>query len=182
MLLAALLVAAAASAEDNGSHIASAEIVSSEEGYTLNADFAFDLGPKLADALDHGVSLHFVAELRIERPRWYWFDKVVVDRRLEYRLSYHAITRGYRLSAGSLHQSFGRLEEALRTMQHIRNWRIAPAGALTAGVSHEVALRFRHDATQLPKPFQLSAVASGEWDVDTGWVEWTFLPGMTVLP
>ncbi|MDR2031968.1 MAG: DUF4390 domain-containing protein [Azoarcus sp.] len=180
MLLAALLVAAAASAEDNGSHVASAEIVSSDEGYTLNADFAFDLGPRLADALDHGVSLHFVAELRIERPRWYWFDKVVVDHRFEYRLSYHAITRSYRLSAGSLHQSFDRLEEAVRTMQHIRNWRVAPAGVLTAGVSHEAALRFRHDTKQLPKPFQLSAVANGEWNVDTGWVEWTFLPA--VLP
>ncbi|MDR1855162.1 MAG: DUF4390 domain-containing protein [Azoarcus sp.] len=170
----AMLLSFSAYAADG--RITYAEIVASEEGYVLNADFDFELNSKLTDALSHGVALHFVAELHVERPRWYWLDKVVADRRLEYRLAYHAITRSYRLSIGNLHQSFDSLEEAVRTMQHIRNWFVASASDLVPGVSHDVELRFFHDTTQLPKLFQLSAVTNGRWTVDTDWLEWTFLP------
>jgi hypothetical protein len=171
-LLAACVPAIAAA--DN--RITHAEIVYTEDGHVLNADFELDLNPLLTDALDHGVALHFVIEIRIERPRWYWFDMAVSERRLEYRLTYHALTRSYRLSTGSLHRSFTTLSEALNTLQHIRNWPVANAGELKPGVPHEVELRLRHDTSLLPGPFQLSAVANGEWDVDTGWLQWTFLP------
>jgi len=176
-LISAFLFSSLVAANDD-SQIAYAEIVLAEDGYALNADFDFVLSPKLTDALKHGVALHFVAELRIERPRWYWFDKEVVDHRLDYRLSYHTITRRYRLNIGSLHLSYDNLEDAARTMQRVRNWHIAPAKTLTKGVSYTVELRFRHDTAQLPKPFQLSAVTSGEWKIDTGWLEWVFLPEM----
>jgi hypothetical protein len=172
-----LLLTITAQAEDD-SRFNYAEILSTPDGYILNADLTFALSPKLTDALAHGVALHFVTELRIERPRWYWFDEVVVDYHIEYRLAYHAITRSYRLTIGSLHQSFDNLTDALRTIQRIRNLHVAPARALSAGISHEARLRFHHDTRQLPKPFQLSTVASDDWDIDTEWLEWIFLPGM----
>jgi hypothetical protein len=178
LLLVALLTTTALAGD--GSHFTYAEVVPTEDGYALNADVAFELSPKLSDALAHGVALHFVAELRIERPRWYWFDEVVVDHRLEYRLAYHAITRSYRLTIGGLHQSYDNLTDALYTMQRIRNLHVAPARALSAGISHEASLRYRHDTSQLPKPFQLSAAATDDWDINTGWLRWTFLPGTAV--
>jgi hypothetical protein len=176
LLLVAFLAFTSANADDG--RITYAEILPAEDGgYVLNADFAFDLNPKLTDALAHGIALHFIAELRVERPRWYWFDKTVANRRVEYRLSYHAITRGYRLTIGRLHWSFENLGDAVRTMQRIRYWYVAPAEAFVSGVRHEAELRFFHDTSQLPKLFQLSAVTNGSWEVNTGWKEWTFLPG-----
>ena len=161
--------------------IARAEIVRGDLGYVLNADIDIELNPRLADAVRRGVSLYFTTELRIERPRWYWFNELVVDRSLDYRLSYHAITRSYRLSIGSFHQSFEKLETAVNTMQRVRNWQVAEFDQLTAGVSHEVELRFRLDTSQLPKPFQVTAIGSRDWNLGTDWVTWTFLPGAAGL-
>ena len=159
------------------SAITHAEIVPGDGGYVLNADIALDLNSRLTDAITRGVALHFVAELVIERPRWYWMNEVVVERELSYRISYHAITRSYRLTIGSLHQSFESLDSALLTMQRIRNWQVTTGNELEPGISHEVSLRFRHDTAQLPKPFQVTAIGSRDWNVGTDWVHWTFLPG-----
>ena len=157
--------------------IRSAEIVPGDGGYVLNADIEIDLNPRLIDAVTRGVSLYFTTEVLIERPRWYWLNETVARRSLDYRLYYHAITRSFRLSVGNLHQNFDELEEALRTMQRVRNWLVAESGVLQAGVSHEVSLRFRLDTSQLPKPFQVTAIGSNDWKVETEWVRWTFLPG-----
>ena len=176
-LLLILALAPPARAEED-SRIVHAEVVADRRGgYVLNADIAFELNARLTDAVMHGVSMYFVTEVQIERPRWYWLDEVVVDRRLEYRLAYHALTRSYRLSIGSFHQSFDNLEAAVRTMQRIRNWQIAEAGEIRPGISHEVALRFRLDTSQLPKPFQVTAIGSRDWNMGTEWMTWTFLPG-----
>ena len=159
------------------SAIRSAEIVPGDGGYVLNADIEIELNPRLIDAVTRGVSLYFTTEVVIERPRWYWLNETVARRSLDYRLYYHAITRSYRLSVGTLHQNFDELEEALHTMQRVRNWLVAETDVLQAGVSHEVSLRFRLDTSQLPKPFQVTAIGSSDWNVETDWMNWTFLPG-----
>jgi len=170
-----LLVIVVVPARAGDASITDARVVLSEEGYVLNADFSFDLNQKLIDALEHGVALHFVTELRIERPRWYWFDKLIVHRRLEYRLAYHAMTRSYRLNIGSLHRNFDSLADAVHTMERVRNLYLAPPGTFNANDKYEVTLRFFHNTALLPKPFQLSALANGKWDFDTGWKKWFFI-------
>lgn len=153
------------------------EVVPSEEGYVVNADIDLDLNPRLVEAVNRGVSLYFTAEFLIERDRWYWFDAVLAERTLNYRLSYNALTRSYRLSVGSLHQSFESLEAAVRTMIRIRNWQIAPVNALEVGTSYNASLRFQLDTSLLPKPFQVTAFGSRDWDLGTDWLRWTFLAG-----
>ena len=163
---------AAASGENR---VRYAEIVANEQAYVVNADFDLDLNPTLIDAISKGVSLYFVVEFQIERPRWYWFDEVVVTRRLQYRLNYHAITRTYRLSVGNLHQSFESLDAALRTLTRLRNWRIVEVRGLDSGTSYNAALRMRHDTSMLPRPFQVTAIGSRDWNLTTEWTRWTFL-------
>jgi hypothetical protein len=155
-----------------------AEVSLGEDGYVVNADIEFALNPRLTDAVNRGVSLYFVTEFVVERPRWYWFDEVMVERRLNYRISYHAITRSYRLSLGSFHQSFDTLDGAVRTMQRVRNWQVAERGDLIDGESYAASLRFRLDTSQLPKPFQVTAIGSRDWTLDTDWMRWTFLAGV----
>lgn len=176
-ILAVALVVLCVSFAHAESVIRNAEIVPGDGGYVLNADIEIELNPRLVDVVARGVSLYFTTEVVIERPRWYWFNETVVRRSLDYRLSYHAITRSYRLSVGNLHQSFDELDDAVRTMQRVRNWLVAENGVLQAGISHEVALRFRLDTTQLPKPFQVTAIGSSDWNLGTEWAQWTFLPG-----
>lgn len=169
-----LLVPLAAFAEGR---IDYAEIVAGEEGYVVNADIDLELNPRLVEAINRGVSLYFTAQFVVERDRWYWFDEVVADRALNFRVSYNAITRNYRLSVGNFHQSFDSLETAVRTMQRIRNWVIVPANRLEAGTSYRVALRFQLDTSLLPKPFQVTAIGSRDWNLATDWQRWTFMAG-----
>jgi hypothetical protein len=175
-ILCALAAVLAFAAHAEGM-IRSAEIVRGDGGYVLNADIDLELNPRLVDAITRGVSLYFTTEVVIERPRWYWLNATVVERSLDYRLSYHAITRTYRLSIGTIHQSFDNLDSAVRTMQRVRNWQVAEVETLQAGVSHQVSLRFRLDTSQLPKPFQVTAIGSSDWNIGTDWMRWTFLPG-----
>ena len=82
------------------------QIVASEDGYVLSADFNFELNQRLEEAVAKGVVLNFVAEFELSKPRWYWLEEKAVSRIQTYRLSYHALTRQYRVSTGGLHQSF----------------------------------------------------------------------------
>lgn len=161
----------------NDTALRHAEIKLQDDAYVVNAEIDVELNPRLTEAVNHGVSLYFVTELTVERPRWYWFDEVVIERRLNYRISYHAITRSYRLSLGSFHQSFDTLDDALRIMRRVRNWEVAERAALIDGASYEASLRFRLDTAQLPKPFQVTAIGSSDWNLSTDWLKWTFLAG-----
>lgn len=144
-----------------------------EDSIVVNADFEFDLTARLEDALHNGVPLYFVVEFEATRPRWYWFDERVGSATLPKRLAFHALTRTYRLSAeGSLAQSFLSLSDALRAMGLVRRWRVLPRAALAPDATYQFALRMRLDVNQLPKPFQVSALANREWTLASPWWRW----------
>lgn len=172
-LLLAVLLCSSAWASDP--EVRYAELVPSDDLYAINADFAFDLGPRLEDVIVHGVPLHFVAECVITRGRWYWWDEKVVEKRLAFRISFHALTRKYRLSVGSLGRSFDTLNEAVGAMKRLRNWGIVDRDRLKNGESYNVGLRFRLDTNMLPKPFQVTAIGSRDWKLETAWSSWAML-------
>lgn len=145
-----------------------------DEGYQLLTDIGVTLSPRLAEAVTRGVALYFVLEFEISRPRWYWLDEDVVERALTYRLSYHALTQQYRVSTGALHQGFDTLDEALKLIGRLRSWPVIDSGRLKTGGSYVAALRLRLDVTQLPKPFQLSAMSNRDWTLESEWQRWGF--------
>ena len=152
-------------------------LVLADDTYVLNADIVAELTPLLTDVVARGVSLYFVTEFELAAPRWYWLDEEIVTKSLTYRLSYQSLTRQYRLTSGTLHQNFGSLEEALRTMLRIRNWGVAERNALRVGRSYNAALRFRLDVAELPKPLQVSALGRKDWSLSSDWYRWTFAAG-----
>ena len=120
----------------------------------LAADFAFELNPRLAEAVTNGVPLYFAVEFELTRPRWYWFDEKAAAKRLQLRLSYHALSRYYRLSTGVLQQNYATLEEALNVLRRVRNWQVVDRGTALADATYDAAVRMRLDVTLLPKPIQ----------------------------
>lgn len=154
----------------------SAEITAGEESWLLDAEFGIDLGRRLEEVVSHGVALYFVAEFELTKARWYWMDEHVAGRKQTWRLAYNALTRQYRLSSGPLHQSFGSLEEALRVLSRLRNWAVADKAQLNQGESYNAALRLKLDLTQLPKPFQVSAIGSKDWNITAEVKRWSFVP------
>ena len=95
---------------------------------------------------------------------------------ITYRLAYNALTRQYRLSVGGLHQSFGELQDALRVLGRVAALPVADKAAIKPGESYTAALRLSLDKTQLPKPFQMDAVANRDWQVDAKVLRWQFAP------
>jgi hypothetical protein len=156
--------------------VTSATLGSGEDGYVLNAEFQVELNPRLEEVVARGVPLYIVAEFELSRPRWYWFDEVLAERSLTWRLSYHALTRQYRLSTGALHQNFPTLDDALRIVARIRDLPVAERGALKPGTPYEARLRLQLDLTQLPKPLQVSAIGNRDWSLGGDWHGWTYTP------
>lgn len=169
------LFANAYAQDTSSAQIRYAALLPSDEQYTLNADINLRLSNQMEQLLTHGIPLFFVAELNIQRPRWYWFDETIVERRLNLRLSYHSLTRSYRLSLDNLHQNFSTLADAVYALSHIRNWSIIERSGLRAGQSYEAALRFHFDLAQMAKPFQAAALGSHELNLTTEWQRWVFL-------
>lgn len=147
-----------------------------DEGIVLSADFAFDFSPRLAHAVASGVPLYFLAEFELTRPRWYWFDERAATRRQHIRLSYHAISRQYRLSTGPLQQSFANVGEALAVLRRLRNWLVVERGVALSDADYQAAVRLRLDLTLLPKPFQVSALTSSELRLESGWRRFEYRP------
>jgi hypothetical protein len=146
-----------------------------EGGYALSARIGLEFNERLADAVARGMTLYFALEFELHRPRWYWVDAVVAKKRRVWRLGYHPLTRQYRVSTGELHQSFATLEEALQQLVRVVRWPVLET-PLPADVKLEARARFWLDRSQLPKPFQFSAMTSREWEVDSGWQHWKFVP------
>jgi hypothetical protein len=176
--LAALLLAMAAAlpARAQGIEVLKAALIASEEGPVLEAEFEIELTHTLEEALNKGVPLYLSLEFELIRPRWYWFNEKAADYRQQYRLSYSALARQYRVGVGRLYQNFGSLPEALAFLSRVRLRDIVEAGALRKGTSYIAALRMRLDTSQLPKPFQITAVGSRDWNLGSDWYRWTIAP------
>ncbi|MGE0313932.1 MAG: DUF4390 domain-containing protein [Lautropia sp.] len=176
----AVLLGRAPSANANGSieiKQASLEVVAGENAslrLLLNADVSMPLTDTLVDAVNRGLALYFQTELEIQRPRWYWTDEKLVETSIEWRLSYHALTRQYRVSGNALGQSYGTLDEALGAMGTIRAMPVAVADNLVAGRRYDAWVRMRLDATRLPKPFQMTALTNREWNPQSEWKRFDF--------
>lgn len=158
------------------------QLSAGEEGYVLSADFNINLNARLEEVVAKGVALYFVVDFELSRSRWYWLDEQVVGRSQSYQLSYHALTRQYRLSSGALHQSFATLDEALRILARVRNWPVLDKGVLVGGQTYQAALRMRLDLTQMPKTFQVNALANRDWNLTSEWARWNFTPGDASSP
>jgi hypothetical protein len=175
-LLALLLCVAAPAARAEGIEVKHAALVAAEDGHYLEAEFQITLTHVLEDALNKGVPLYFAFEFMLTRPRWYWFNEKIADARQTYRLSYNALTRQYRVGVGTLYQNFATLSEALALLSRVRMRDIAEPGALVKGTSYTAEVRMRLDVSQLPRPFQVSAVGSRDWSVSSDWYRWTATP------
>jgi hypothetical protein len=142
----------------------------------MNAEFDFTFNPTLEEALQNGIPLYFVLEIELARARWYWLDEKVLQSALTYRVSWNALTRQYRVASGLLTQNYGSLEEVERYIGRVNSRPVIRVDALTKGARYDAAVRLRLDVNQLPKPFQVNALASREWTLASEWQRFAFTP------
>lgn len=170
----ASMVPSAVQAE--GIVVKNAELVATDEWYYLNVDFNVGWNPALEEALNKGISLNFMLEFELSKSRWYWFDESVVSVRQNLRLSYHALTRQYQFSGHNHNKSFSTLAEAQEELNRVVGWKVFDRNLLKKGTPYNVAVRMRLDLKQLPKPLQIDALGSKDWDLAADWHRGTITP------
>jgi hypothetical protein len=144
--------------------------------WVVSADFRVELADHQRDAINRGVTLPFSLEFELLRPRWYWWDAREVEAQRVIRLSYHALTREYRLAGDDWSRSYDTLGKALAELARVRAWRVMDIGQMQPGILYEARVRLRLDSSLLPKPFQISALTSRAWTLQSEWKTIPFNP------
>jgi hypothetical protein len=149
-----------------------------QDGYLVaNTRFAIQLNPTLSDALDEGVPLAFRLQFRLNRPRLFaWWQQLSggfePTAEQQYKLSFHSLTQTWRVSVGgALYKSYPTLNDALAAIGAIRGWRVLGKAAVGKSRLSEFAgeVRLSLDISQLPRPFQLSALGATDWKLESDW-------------
>lgn len=143
-----------------------------DEVMLVNARYKITLNKTLEEALNNGVSLPFLYEIEITHPRWYAIYRDMFGDHLarRYRLSFHSLTRQYRLSQGSYYRSFSTLNEALSVLGILRNWRMLNGYISSKNYQNiQARIRMRLDISQLPKPYQITTLGNEQWTLESGW-------------
>ena len=156
--------------------VKSAELKPEDESYTLSAQFDVAFNSTLEEALQKGVTLYFILEFELLRPRWYWLDEKLVTQSVQYRITYSPLTQQYRVTSGLLSQQLDSLEEVEHLLSRIASRPVIAEDALVKGARYEAAVRLRLDVAQLPKPFQVNALGSRDWSLQSEWYRWSFTP------
>jgi hypothetical protein len=154
-------------------NIKSAELVPLENVYALNANFEINFSKEVEEALNKGVQLDFLIEFQIVSPSTYWFDDEIKSTSMHVTMGYHALSRQYLVNRNNHQYAFATLQEAKEELARIRNWQVVEKSLLTKGEEYYAALRIRLDQSRLPKPLQVDALGSEDWNMVSERYRWT---------
>ena len=126
--------------------------------------------------LEQGVPLHFNLSWQLSAPSVasykFKFDQLLNnDSTIQYKLSFHPLTNRYRVTVGTFSTEYDTLEAALRAVGAVANWKVLSKGALSevAAKDTKAEIRLLLTTAKLPKPFQINALTSKNWHLDSGW-------------
>jgi len=174
-LMALSIFSTAANAE--GIKIKSFELEKVDNDWLLNATFQIELSPGLEDAVQKGVVLYFQTDFELTRSRWYWFDEKPISAQRQVRLSYQPLTQQYRIASEGFSFSAKTISEALQAVGSIGGWRVIDNSQLDPNKAYTASLHMALDLSKLPKPFQVNALNSREWNVSSDWFRIPFSTG-----
>jgi hypothetical protein len=157
-------------------HFKNVSLTPLEKSWALNADVQLELSPALEQLVKKGVTLHFVTEFQLTKKRWYWLDGKVVDVQRVSKISYQALTNQYRVTLGTFSLTAATLKQALAAVKTIEDWVVVDPTAIESKQTYQAALRLRLDTNQLAKPFQVNAINSKSWNLQSDWYRFEFAP------
>lgn len=176
LAMAALAGQPAAAATDI--EVRTASIRQLDDAWVLTARIDYRLTRKALEALENGIALTFRVEVSVSRVRNWWTDPEVVERQLNWQLSFEPLSQRYLLihPEGREPSSHGTLFGALNTLGRLQSLPIADSGALTRGQTYNVAVRAVLDQETLPGPLQVLAFWDSGFSLESDWYEWTMAP------
>lgn len=140
----------------------------------LDTDVNIEINSGLRNIAIKGVPLYFTATAEIRQKRWYWFDKIIAENQLTWRVAYNALTRQWTVSNGSLSLPEPSFSDALSRIEHIRDWPISGVDELDEYTLFYGRVKIRLDTSMLARPFQIDALNSSAWTLSTPWENFSF--------
>ena len=176
-LIVPLLLTVSLNAAGEGISATRAEAKLTHAGQlSVSSRFRTDLPDQLKEALKQGVPLHFNLSWQLSAPSMssykFKFDQLLNnDSTIQYKLSFHPLTNRYRVTVGTFSTEYDTLETALRAVGAVANWKVLSKGALSdvAAKDTKAEIRLLLTTAKLPKPFQINALTSKNWHLDSGW-------------
>ena len=151
-----------------------------EKAWVLDADVSLELTPALEQLVIKGVTLHFVTEFQLTKSRWYWFDAKTVDVQRISKISYQALTNQYRVTLGSFTLNAANLKQAIAAVKTIEDWTVVELAGIDQNQTYQAAVRMRLDTNQFAKPFQVNAINSKSWNLQSEWQRFEFKPKLLI--
>jgi len=138
--------------------------------YQLNADINYELSDEVLEALNNGIKISMQITVRVEQPRSYLWSQLIVEKSLQYRLKYHALTGQYIVESGSDNQrSYLSLGSALRALGQIRAVPLLDKKQLADPQGVVVRIKSELDTDALPAPLRPVTWLSSQWQLSSKW-------------
>lgn len=143
---------------------------------SVSSRFQTELPDQLKQALRRGVPLNFTLGWQLSAPTVasyrFKFDQLIGDdSNIYYKLTFHPLTNRYRVTVGAFSTDYDTLDAALRAIGAVANWKVLHKGTLSGTDARETKaeIRLLLSTSKLPKPFQINALTSKNWHLDSGW-------------
>jgi len=138
--------------------------------YQLNADINYELSDEVLEALNNGIKLSMQVTVKVEQPRAFLWSELIVEKSLQYRLKYHALTGQYIVESGNDNQrSYLSLDSALRALGQIRALPLLDKKTLPDPQGVLVRIKSELDTDALPAPLRPVTWLSSQWKLSSEW-------------
>ncbi len=176
-LIAPLMLPAFQNVAAEGIDVSRAEARITDGGQlSVSSRFQTELPDQLKQALRRGVPLNFTLGWQLSAPTVasyrFKFDQLIGDdSNIYYKLTFHPLTNRYRVTVGAFSTDYDTLDAALRAIGAVANWKVLHKGTLSGTEARETKaeIRLLLSTSKLPKPFQINALTSKNWHLDSGW-------------
>ncbi len=172
LFLVLVFACSLACAEQGSIIIRNADLTLEGEQYRLNADLEIMLDEEMEEAINKGVTLEFVYEFELMRPRTLWFDAEVIKANTRIAVSYHALSRQYLVSQSGRQTSHEILSEAMIELVQLYDWTVFEQSVIESDEEYKAILKVSLDESKLPKAIQVEAIGTGDWNLAAEPYEW----------
>ncbi|CAA9889285.1 conserved hypothetical protein [Candidatus Methylobacter favarea] len=172
--LFAWLLPALCDADPFAVEIENAEIILQDDSYVLSADINYQLSPRAMDALKNGVPLFWTVQVKVQQQRNYLWDRIIVNKKIRYRIQYHALLNMYRVrnENGGEVFNYSTLPAALDFMSTVRDFYLMDKTEIASGKDYLAKMKVKLDREALPLPLRPIAYANPQWYLSSAWYVW----------
>ncbi len=134
------------------------------------------LNDTVVEAINEGIELHIVADLRLLRVRHWIWDQAIGEWSTGFRLKYHDLSSTYVLTderSGEL-ETFTTIRDAMDSLANLTISLPVVTETLPENPNgYRASLRIDIDRDSLPPPLKLITEITPAWQLGSKWTQWT---------